>query len=37
MSGTRMWGEAPGLGNGALAPVPGAGLREAELERSCGG
>lgn len=36
MSGTRGWGDAPGLGNGALAPGLGAQVRGAELERSRG-
>ena len=36
MPGTWERGDAPGLGNGALAPGPGAGVREAELEVSCG-
>ena len=37
MPGTWGRGDAPGLGNGVLAPGPRAGVREAELERSHGG
>lgn len=36
MPGTWGKGDAPGLGNGVLAPGPGAGVREAELARSHG-
>lgn len=37
MSGTQSWGDAPGLGSGVLVPESGAGVREAELERSHAG